>query len=582
MIYRVFSTLTSFKSMEFGPGLNILLSDKTEDSTQRQTRNRAGKTSFIETIHFLLGGNCEKDSIFRNSALIRHWFCMTFDLGGSKVTVKRMGAKPSEVHLVDGDTATWPHQPNEEGIISNEKWKSVLGHLVFGIPVEEETWGAWAPKFRQLIAYFIRKQNSGGFSSPFKQATQQAEGDSQVAISFLLGLDWTIAQQWQLVRDRERMLREIKKASSTADLGQIVGDPAELRTRLAVREQRVVRMRTSVGNFQVVPEYRELEIEATFLTKQLGELADGNTIDRSLASELQAALDIERLPSYSDLQALYQEAGVELPDVALKRFEELSAFHRSVVDNRRSYLAGAMEDALRRIRDRESQKEALDRRRQEIMSIIRSGGALESYVGLQAELTRLEQETEALRKQLETAEYLQGQQAELGIERQRLMLRLQQDLKEQKQRVDEAIVTFEDVSSRLYEKAGSLVVNDTQDGPKFEVRIQGQKSKGVSSMQVFCFDIALIRITVERAINPGYLIHDSHLFDGVDPRQVLTALQVGHEMSNVYRFQHIVALNSDTLLSEKSGDDFAPMDFVNVVRLTDATEDGGLFGIRFD
>jgi uncharacterized protein YydD (DUF2326 family) len=582
MIHRVFSTLTSFKSIEFGPGLNILLSDKTEDSTQRQTRNRAGKTSFVETIHFLLGGKCEKDSIFRNSALISHWFCMTFDLAGSEVTIKRMGGKPSDIHVISGDTARWPHQPSEDGIISNEKWKSVLGNLVFGIPTDEQVWGIWAPKFRQVIAYFARKQTSGGFSSPFKQATQQAEGDSQVAISFLLGLDWTISQQWQLVRDRERMLREIKKASSTADLGQLVGDPAELRTRLAVREQRVGRMRTSVGNFQVVPEYRELETEAATLTKQLGELADGNTIDRSLSGELQAALDIEQLPSYSDLQALYRGAGVELPGVALRRFEELEAFHRSVVENRRSYLAGALEESLRRIRDRESQKETLDRRRQEIMGIIRAGGALDSYVGLQAELTRLEQETEAIRKQLETAEYLQGQQAELGIERQRLVLRLQQDLKEQKKRVDDAIVTFEDVSSRLYEKAGSLVVSETRDGPKFEVRIQGQKSKGVSSMQVFCFDIALMRITVERGINPGYLIHDSHLFDGVDPRQVLTALQVGHEMSSEYSFQHIVALNSDTLLSEKPSDDFSPMDFVNPIRLTDATEDGGLFGIRFD
>jgi uncharacterized protein YydD (DUF2326 family) len=91
-----------------------------------------------------------------------------------------------------------------------------------------------------------------------------------------------------------------------------------------------------------------------------------------------------------------------------------------------------------------------------------------------------------------------------------------------------------------------------------------------------------MRITAERGINPGFLIHDSHLFDGVDPRQVLTALQVGDEMSSEYHFQYIVALNSDTLLSEQPGADFNPMDFVNPVRLTDATENGGLFGIRFD
>ena len=101
-------------------------------------------------------------------------------------------------------------------------------------------------------------------------------------------------------------------------------------------------------------------------------------------------------------------------------------------------------------------------------------------------------------------------------------------------------------------------------------------------MQVFCFDIALMRITVESGINTGYIVHDSHLFDGVDPRQVLTALQVGDEMSREYGFQHIVALNSDTLLSEETNAEFDPMKFVNVVRLTDATEDGGLFGIRFD
>ena len=575
MIHRVFSNLPTYKSMEFGPGLNIILSNKTDESTQRHTRNRAGKTSFIETIHFLLGGNCEKDSIFRNPALMKYWFGMTFDLGNTEISIRRSGAKPADVHIISGDTSGWDHQPNAVNIISNEKWKLVLGSKVFALPSEDEVRGAWAPKFRQLFAYFVRKQNSGGFLSPFKQSAQQSEVDSQVAISFLIGLDWTISQKWQLVRDRERMLKEIRKASHTTDLGQIVGDTAELRTRLAVGEQKVRRMRNNVGNFQVVPEYKELEIEATILTKQLGNLSDENTIDRSLALDLQSALEVEKLPSFEDLDDLYQEAGIELPGIALRRFKELEAFHRSIVENRRSYLGSTLQDATRRIHDREIQKVTLDRRRQEIMSIIRAGGALDSYSALRAELTRLEQETESVRKQLEIAENLQGQQTELGIERQRLLLRLQQDLREQSKRVDDALATFEDVSSRLYEKAGSLYIEETQNGPSFKVEIQGQKSKGVSSMQIFSFDIALMLITAERNITPYFLIHDSHLFDGVDPRQVLTALQVGKEMSEKSNFQHIVALNSDTLSSEVPGNDFNPMKFVNPVSLTDATEDGG-------
>lgn len=581
MIYRVFSSLDTFKSITFSEGLNILLSDKTDKSTEKHTRNRAGKSSLIELFHFVLGGKCEKDSIFRNAALIKHSFGMDFDLGGQKVTVQRSGSKPSEIRIrAEKGTDTWIHQPNAAGVLSKDNWLEVLGSLAFSIPVEDDL-GKWSPKYRQLVSYFVRRQSGGAFTSPFKQNTQQAEGDSQVALSYLLGLDWTVSQQWQLVRDRERMLREIKKAAKSEDLGDLVGNPAELRTQLAVTEQRRDRMKTHVGSFEVVPEYRELEVEANRLTRQIGVLSDENTQDRALVGDLEAAISTSRVPTYADLQELYEQAGVQLPSLALKRFDELEEFHRSITENRRTYLQGELDNALHRITSREERKSELDRRRGEIMGVLRAGGALEQYLELQGELARLEQQTNSLRDKLDAAEYLQGQQAELAMERKRLQLRLQQDLREQKGRVEEAIVTFEDVSSRLYEAAGSFILSDTEDGPKFDVKIQGQKSKGVSSMQIFCFDIALTRLTLERGINPGFLVHDSHLFDGVDPRQIMTALQVGHEMASKHGFQYIVALNSDTVEAERSAG-FDPNQFVNEVRLTDATDSGGLFGIRFD
>ena len=42
-------------------------------------------------------------------------------------------------------------------------------------------------------------------------------------------------------------------------------------------------------------------------------------------------------------------------------------------------------------------------------------------------------------------------------------------------------------------------------------------------MEIFCFDIALQQIVTKRYGGPGFLIHDSHLFDGVDERQVAGA-----------------------------------------------------------
>jgi uncharacterized protein YydD (DUF2326 family) len=46
-------------------------------------------------------------------------------------------------------------------------------------------------------------------------------------------------------------------------------------------------------------------------------------------------------------------------------------------------------------------------------------------------------------------------------------------------------------------------------------------------MQIFFFDLMLTEISLKSGPGPGFLIHDSHLFDGVDERQVAKALQLG-------------------------------------------------------
>jgi len=40
MIHRVFSSLPTFKELEFHPGLNILIAKKEVGATDKQTRNR--------------------------------------------------------------------------------------------------------------------------------------------------------------------------------------------------------------------------------------------------------------------------------------------------------------------------------------------------------------------------------------------------------------------------------------------------------------------------------------------------------------------------------------------------------------
>src|ERR1700733_10298108 len=127
MIRRFGSDLASFKSLKFKTGLNILLADKSEGANDRQSRNGAGKTSFVELVHFLFGDDVRKESIFRSDSLREWTFDVAVDVERETISAARSGTKPSRV-LVNGAVEGWPIPPQFDqsaGLfeLSNETWK---------------------------------------------------------------------------------------------------------------------------------------------------------------------------------------------------------------------------------------------------------------------------------------------------------------------------------------------------------------------------------------------------------------------------------------------------------------------------
>ena len=589
MIYSLYSDMPTFKNLEFHEGLNLILADKSPGATERQTRNGAGKSSLTELIHFLMGANLVSSSIFRTQVLSQYYFGIDFDLEQTRSRVERSANNSSKVIIHNTNLEKWLSLLTndklfgfETEVISNSQWRTLLGSLMFGLKEGDE--GAQAskfgPTFRSLFSYFVRRQSVSGFTSPIKNSSQQQTWDEQVAITYLLGLDWTIPKQWQQVREREKTLKELRKAISEGTFGAIVGSSAELRTRLTLSEERSRQLREHVSSFQVLPEYRNLENEASQLAREMGALADENTIDRQLLSELQETFSYEVDPSINDLTRLYEEAKVILSEAVVRRFDDVKQFHESIVENRRSYLNKEVIAAEWRIRSREEQMTSKNNRLATIMGILQSHGALDQFAKLQSELATQEAKTEATRQQFAAVQQLEGQKSELEFERRQLELRLRQDYHEQEATLSHAILVFEKFSSALYEEAGNLTIDASTNGPQFDVTIRGEKSKGISNMQIFCFDMMLMQICSEKHIGPGFLVHDSHLFDGVDERQVAKALQLAEKAARDLNFQYIVTMNSDAIPRDLP-DGFYLNDYILPVRLTDATEEGGLFGIRF-
>jgi uncharacterized protein YydD (DUF2326 family) len=200
---------------------------------------------------------------------------------------------------------------------------------------------------------------------------------------------------------------------------------------------------------------------------------------------------------------------------------------------------------------------------------------------LRDELAERESALKRLEGRLQEARKLEERIEQLERELDEAVRALRQDRRERFKIVDKASRTFSAISEQLYEKPGQLVVSATETGLRFLPQTPADGSAGVMSMEVFCFDLTLAALAQGRGEGPGFIIHDSHLFEPVDGRQFARALQIAADFADKTGIQYVALLNSDELLraERESGANFE--EYVLETKLSD-TPDGGLFGIRFD
>lgn len=350
MIRSVTSSLPTFKTIRFGQGLNILLADVADTSTERHTRNSAGKTSLVEIVHFVLGSDAGKSSIFKHEALIEHSFSLEVLLDQRWIRATRSGAADDTIFVSAGDAralgfevplSLFDLDEADDVPLGIEAWKALLGQAWFKLPADRsdgEFQDKGAPTFRQLIGYFARRRKIGGLDTIERTSRDQQPGNWQVALSYLLGLNWHVARRFQDMRDRRKSLQALSKAVKSGELGEILGTTAEIRPELARVEDRVKQLRAQVDAFQVHDSYRELAHQAASLKDEISEATFSLAEANSAIDYLTKSLEQEGSADDANVEALYAAAGVELPNVALRRFEDVKAFQASVTANRRHYL----------------------------------------------------------------------------------------------------------------------------------------------------------------------------------------------------------------------------------------------------
>jgi uncharacterized protein YydD (DUF2326 family) len=578
MIKRIYSDLKTFKTVELHSGLNIILADKATDSDDGKTRNGAGKSSLVEIINSLLGGSLKKGDLLKTEALENYWFGMDVIIGGESLTIQRTGSSQNKISVIEAPKHQLPLQ-REDGrsFITNPEWCEFLGKEFFGLQ-NSITRKRNAPTFRSLFQYFARPQK--GFDSPEKIIALQSTGAVQIALTYLFKLNWHIAREFEEIRQKDKFVKVLKKAASDGALGEILGSTSDLRTEHTLKKSKASNMKASLAEFRVLPEYQDKESRVAEISQKLAGISSVDITDKEWLFELERAIVEENVPNTQRAFKLFEEAKLDLPNLVVRRFDEVEKFHESVVRNRQEHLRQEIADIKERIGKRLVNKKKLDAERSEIMLLLQSHGALEQYTKLQSMLNKLESEVELLAKKIEATSNLDDKTSELKIERHNLQKKMRIDYTERDALISEAILSFADFSNQLYEEPGRLTIDPTNNGPKFEFDIPGKKSMGKSKMQIFCFDMTLMKLWSSESNRPDILIHDSALFDGVDERQIAKALLIGSRIALENNFQYIVTINSDDLPDMSLYGDFNLEDYKVDLNITDE-DAGGLFGFRF-
>jgi uncharacterized protein YydD (DUF2326 family) len=509
-------------------------------------------------------------------------FTVELELTGKSTSISR-NTKTKRYVTIQGDTAGWPIQPR-----TNEKTgeiempipdlTEVLGSLMFGLPVGMAT-EKHPPTFRGLISYFVRRGRDA-YSTPFEHHRKQRPVEVQVFNAFLLGLEWRDANELQGLKDKKVLLDNLKKAAEAGFVGEVLGSLGELEAKRVRLENTLSRQSEDLRRFRVHPQYRDIERQADELTTKVHELENGIVADTGLLTSYEQSIESEKPPSSDDVLQVYEQAGVSFPDAIRKRLDDVKSFHEKLITNRAAFLATEIKRLRASLESRRASSTKLSDERAALMSVLKTHRALDEYTALQRQTQETAAQLHDIERRIADLKRFEQGKSALAVEQETLLQRARQDLEERRAQRNRAIELFNANSEELYQAPGNLLIDFKPAGFEFGVEIERSGSQGIDSMKVFCYDLMLAQLWSKNPRSPGFLVHDSTIFDPVDERQRALALELADRESREHGFQYICALNSDMIPRKNFSPGFHFDEFVQL-KLTDATEDGCLLGIRF-
>ncbi len=372
-LIRLSADKPSFKSLVFNrSGLTLIVGAKSKGG---ETYNGVGKSLIIEILHFCLGSSKNPEFELK----IPGWeFTLDFELQDGAHTVSRNTSTQGLVHL-----------DNQEKRVSD--FNSWMEERLFTLPGDVP-----GLSYRSLLPKFMRRGQKQ-YNDP-RYTEDYTDFDMLIRNAFLLGIDVHLVAIKAQIRDEIKKLQGLRSNFKKDPLLRdfyMGGKDADI--QLSFLERRILELERDKDAFVVAENYYEMQRNADILAAEIGNGKNAafllhnalENIDRSLKE--QPDLPLERL------QHLYGEITAAFKPESLKRLEDVSDFHKRLLENRVSRLSTEKMRIKEQLREAEQglrlKQAELDRQ----LKALGEARALDQYTAIVNEIAKLTGQAQKLR-----------------------------------------------------------------------------------------------------------------------------------------------------------------------------------------
>lgn len=545
-LHQLWSEPRCFEPIRFGPGLNLILGEKS-DAGQQQGRkvNGVGKSLSVEFLHFALLRPFEQTRVARipkERLPTDLTVILDLSINGHELQVRRTVARPDQPTILRNGAPVKFSRLDEA--------TRFLGDLLF----EGQASGGFT-SFRGLMSLLMRDEESE-FSDILRTmpASKNAPSDPLPHL-YLLGFDLApyrkLRETISEIDQHEKALLKLKADLTRRGEIQI----RDIAAGLNEEQKSVEVIQHGLSELRAEPAFAEVEQDLNRLETRLGQLrAERKGI--SFQIDQIRSLPQPEMIDDTDIQIVYDRIRAGLGALVVKSLDQARAFKHevekfqgSLLTDERERLEGAERKLTANIRQLSEEHSTL------IKQVDRQGSLKELSAGLSVAMHKHQ---DYYRRRALFTQYKQAEQRkeELRSDRQQALDALRKQRQEHQDVEDAMNHEVALIHERIMgiRRASFTIELNTNAKVKhplsLDLRIDDDGSHSIERTKVFIYDCALMFSPCTRARHPRFLLHDN-IFE-VDKDTLVQCLNYLEEQADRGEdFQYILTLNREKIEVEE-------------------------------